>query len=67
MQFLKEQVLLSVHFQIQGKKKQKIHFTNANTIGNFHVEASINNFKMINNYAWRSSFLTKFIEKCESP
>ena len=23
-------VLLSVHFQIQGKEKQKIHFTNAN-------------------------------------
>ena len=28
---MKKQVLLSVCFRIQGKKKQKIHFTNANT------------------------------------
>ena len=32
MQFLKKQlVLLSVHFLIQEKEKQQIHFTNANT------------------------------------
>ena len=30
MKFLKKNVLLSAHFQIQGKKKQKIQFTNAN-------------------------------------
>ena len=28
---MKKQVLLSVHFRNQGKEKQKIHFTNANT------------------------------------
>ena len=28
---MKKQVLLSVRFQIQGKEKQKIHFTNADT------------------------------------
>ena len=31
MQCLKEKVVLSVSFRIQGKEKQKIHFTNANT------------------------------------
>ena len=30
MQFLKKQILLSVHFRIQEKEMQKIHFTNAN-------------------------------------
>ena len=28
---MKKQVLLSVGFRIQGKEKQKMHFTNANT------------------------------------
>ena len=28
---MKKQVLLSVRFRIQGKEKQKMHFTNANT------------------------------------
>ena len=28
---IKKQVLLSLHFRIQGKEKQKIHFINANT------------------------------------
>ena len=28
---MEKQVLLSVHFRIQGKEKQKIHFINANT------------------------------------
>ena len=31
MQCLKEKVVLSVSFRIQGKEKQKIHFTDANT------------------------------------
>lgn len=30
MQFLKEQVLLSVHFQIKENGKQKVHLTNTN-------------------------------------
>ena len=28
---MKKQVLLSLRFRIQGKEKQKINFTNANT------------------------------------
>ena len=28
---MKKQVLLSLRFRIQGKEKQKIHFTHANT------------------------------------
>ena len=30
MQFLKKEVLLSVCFPIQGKEKQKLHFTSVN-------------------------------------
>ena len=32
LQFLSEQVLLSVRFQAQRKETQKMYFTNANTI-----------------------------------
>ena len=31
-----------------------------------HVRASMNSLKIINNYLWKKSFLTTFIERCES-
>ena len=70
MQFLEKQlVLLSALFCIQKKGKAKNTFyqceykkpESISTIF-WHVEANINSIKILKNYLWRSSHLTKFSE-----
>ena len=56
MSFLKEQVLMSIFFRIQGKEKQKIHVTNGN----------MNNEKIDNNLLNNNKKLTSQCAPCSS-